>query len=190
MADRLSSLAGLHAPVLDGTAVALTELRAGSILQVSAWPDTSGVVASVVAEFVGTAVPAVGSAAEKDGIAVLAIAPGRLLIRSDSDDQAPRFEAAFFARDGAVVDLSHGRVVLRLEGEGADEVLSACVALDFDPTIFPSGRVAQSMIHHLDVVVHRRAAQSFDLWVLRSFALSLAEWVLDARLEPAITFRR
>ena len=44
------------------------------------------------------------------------------------------------------------------------------------------------MIHHIDVVIHRRAETHFELWVLRSFAEALAEWLLDAGIEDEIGF--
>src|SRR5215210_6478268 len=49
-----------------------------------------------------------------------------------------------------------------------------------DPPVFPPGRVAQTMIHHIDVLLHRQKRSSFDLWVLRSFAAALTEWLIDA----------
>ena len=59
---------------------------------------------------------------------------------------------------------------------------------DLDPAVFPAGRVVQTMIHHIDVVIHRRSEAHFDLWVLRSFAESLAEWLLDQGVELGIGF--
>jgi heterotetrameric sarcosine oxidase gamma subunit len=44
------------------------------------------------------------------------------------------------------------------------------------------------MIHHIDVMLHRRAESCFDLWVFRSFAEALAEWLLDAGAEDEIAF--
>jgi sarcosine oxidase gamma subunit len=41
----------------------------------------------------------------------------------------------------------------------------------------------------MDVLVIRREEQVFDLVVLRGFALSLAEWLLDAGLEYEIGFQ-
>jgi sarcosine oxidase subunit gamma len=75
-------------------------------------------------------------------------------------------------------------VILKLDGEASASVLATSVALDLDLAAFPAGRVAQTMIHHVDVVIHRRSETGFELWVLRSFAESLAEWLLDQG-EPA-----
>ena len=49
-------------------------------------------------------------------------------------------------------------------------MLAKGVAIDLDPGAFPNDRVAQSMIHHIDIVLHRVGPDAFELWVLRSFA--------------------
>ncbi len=190
MAERLSALAHHSATAAGDARVSLSEARPGSILQVEAWPDTLDTVRRVIAEMLGVGAPTVGRAATGSGATVAAIAPGRFLIAAEAGDLLQRFEAALPSGDAAVADLSHGRVILKLEGEAAAAVLSTSVALDLDPSTFPVGRVAQTMIHHVDVVIHRRAETYFELWVLRSFAGALAEWLLDASAESGIAFAR
>jgi len=180
MAEHLSSLAHLSPATGGSGRVRLSEVHQNSILQVQAWPETGETVRRVIGELLGIEAPATGRAATGSGVTVAAIAHGRYLISGDSDDLAQKFEAALPSGDGAVSDLSHGRVILKLEGEAAARVLATSVAFDLDFSVFPSGRVAQTMIHHIDVVIHRRAETHFELWALRSFAESLAEWLLDA----------
>ena len=43
--------------------------------------------------------------------------------------------------------------------------------------------MAQTAIHHIGVLIHRREAEVFDLFVFRGFALSFWEWLTDAALE-------
>lgn len=188
MAERLSSLAHLPGATTANGRVRLSEVRQNSILQVQAWPETGETVRRVIGELLGIEAPAIGRASTGPGITVAAIAHGRYLISGHADDLPQKFEAALPSSEGAVSDVSHGRVILKLEGEAAATVLATSVALDLDLSVFPSGRVAQTMIHHIDVVIHRRAEMHFELWVLRSFAESLAEWLLDAGLEHGIGF--
>lgn len=189
MLRRRSALAHLSAPAPKKAVVRMTEIRPGSILLVGAWPDTLQTVESVIGEFLGVRVPAIGSAAADPNLTVATIAPGRYLISGMAPDLAQRFEAALPSADGAVTNLLHGRVILRLDGE-AVALLSRCAAIDLDPSVFPPGRVAQTMIHHVDVLIHRQKRTMFDLWVLRSFAESLAEWLLDAGLELGVRFEQ
>jgi heterotetrameric sarcosine oxidase gamma subunit len=52
--------------------------------------------------------------------------------------------------------------------------------IDLDQAAFPVGHVAQTAIHHIDVLIHRIEEAAFEVWVLRSFSESLVEWLLDA----------
>jgi methylglutamate dehydrogenase subunit D len=187
MLHRRSALADLSGPAPRNAVVRATEIRPGSILQVGAWPDTLRTVETVIEELLGVQVPPVGSAVADPNLTVAAIAPGRYLISGMAPDLAQRFEAALPSADGAVTNLLHGRVILRLDGEAA-ALLSRCVAIDLDPSVFPAGRVAQTMIHHVDVLIHRQKRTVFDLWMLRSFAESLVDWLLDAGLELGVSF--
>jgi heterotetrameric sarcosine oxidase gamma subunit len=189
MADRRSALAALPPTTAGNARVTLSEVRPGSILQIAAWPETLTTVQGVIAVFLGAQVPKSGRGLAGADAAIATVAPGRYLIAGYASDLVSRFEAALAASDGAVTDLSHGQAILRLEGEAAADVLARCVALDLDPAVFPAGRVARTAIHHIDVLIHRLTETSFDLWVFRSFAESLAEWILDAGLEFPIEFQ-
>ena len=190
MAERRSALAHLTPVIPDEVRVRLSESRPGSLLQVAAWPDTLATVEAVIAELLGLGVPPLGTAVADPNLTIAAIAPGRFLIAGIAPDLAPRLEAALPSEEAAVTDLSHGRAILRLQGSAAAELLARGVALDLHPAAFPPGRVAQTAIHHIDVLLHRRAADSFDLWALRGFAEALAEWLVDAGLEFAIAVER
>jgi sarcosine oxidase subunit gamma len=189
MAERLSALAHFAAPTAPGARATLSEVRPGSIVQVAAWPGTLRQVETVLAEQLRVAIPPTGAAVAADGITLAAVAPGRYLFATETAGAAAQLEAALPSADGAVTDLSHGRVILRLEGEAAADVLARCIALDLDPAAFPPGRAAQTMIHHVDVLVHRITETRFELWMLRSFAESIGEWILDAGLEFEIGFQ-
>lgn len=188
MADRGSALAHLSHPVAANPQVTLSEIRCGSILQVGAWPDTSQIVEAAIADLLGVQIPRLGHAYSDPNATLAAIGPGRFLIAGAAPDLAPRFEAALPSADGSVTDLSHGRAVLRLEGSATAALLAKGVALDLHPSAFPPGRAAQTMIHHIDVLLHRRAEAQFHLWALRGFAEALAEWLLDAGLEFGIAW--
>jgi sarcosine oxidase subunit gamma len=177
MAERVSALAPL--PASRGNFV-LTEARYGAILQVQAWPDTLKTVEAVlISELLDEDTPPVGSALVRSDTVVAAIAPGRFMLAGPAN-LAARLDAALPANDGALTDVSHGRVILRLVGEQARPVLQTCVMIGLDQAAFPVGHVAQTAIHHIDVLIHRIEEAAFEVWVLRSFSESLVEWLLDA----------
>ena len=179
MAERCSALAQLQHPSGEHADVRLTEVRPSSIVQLQAWPDTLKRVRRAIAELVGLEAPAVGRAAVASDVTVAAVAPGRYLIAGQAGDLLERIEAALPSSDAAVTDLSHGRAILKLEGEAAAAMLQTSVLLDLARGAFPPGRVAETPIHHVNVVIHRRSNTAFELWAPRSFSLSLAKWLLD-----------
>jgi sarcosine oxidase subunit gamma len=185
---RLSALSRLPGSASASGSVFLTELRPGSILQVSAWPETLATVERAISELLGVHVPATGTAVADPDLTIAAVSRGRFVIWGAAPELAARFEAALPSSDGAVTNLSHGRSLLRLEGDSA-ELLARCLAIDLDPETFPPGRVAQTMIHHVDVLVHRHSRTVFVLCMPRSFAESLTHWLLDAGLELGTAVR-
>jgi sarcosine oxidase subunit gamma len=191
MAERVSALSHLTGggpSAQAGARATLSERRPGSILQVAAWPDTTETVRAAITDLLGIQVPAVGFAYADANVTVAAIAPGRFMIAGSAADLPHRFEAALQSDQAAVTDLSHGRTILRLDGDAATTVLASCIALDLHPTAFPRGRVAQTSVHHIDVLLHRLSDTTYELWALRSFAEALAEWILDAGVEHGIVF--
>ncbi len=187
MAEALTALA--HMPATTGSGrVTLREVPAGTILRLQAWPYTVGALQRVATELLGVEAPPLGHAATNFETSLIAAAPGCFYVTGLAADIAWLVREAVPPADAAITDLSHGRALLALEGEAAAEVLQKCVAIDL--SAFPPGRAAQTMIHHIDVLIERRAEGEFRLMVLRSFAEALAEWLLDAGLEEGIGFAR
>ena len=190
MADRVSALASLAAsPATEGGGARLAELRPSVIAQVTAWPDTDKSTAEAIGELVGKAPGPVGFVVENGPVTVMTLAPGRYVLVSESDDPGSGLNAALSDSDAAITDLSHARTVLRLTGAAAADILGKGLAIDLHASVFAPGRAAQSVIHHMDVLVIRREEAVFDLMVFRGFGLSLAEWLLDAGLEYNIGFQ-
>ena len=186
MAERQSPLAGLRHGAPEGALLTVSRHLPGAILQITMWPRSRRSVESVIGGVVGVRVPPVGRAATGGDVAVIAASPGRLLVLCDSAPTAAKLHRAIPPGEAALTDLSHGRTILRLAGFGSPEVLAKGAAIDFDLNAFPAGRVAATAIHHMDVLVHRREADVFDVWVLRGFAEALTEWLLDAGLDFGI----
>lgn len=172
----------------DQPPVVLTERRLVSLAQVAAWPETVEAVTDTVASLLRCAPPqgAAGSSGDAEG-AILAIAPGRLLVESRDPRLAERLAEQIGPESGnalgAVTDLSHARIAIRISGPKAAWVLAKGLTLDLDPAAFPPMKVAQAAIHEVGVIVRRLSAESFDLYVYRGFALSFWEWLTEAAAE-------
>jgi methylglutamate dehydrogenase subunit D len=79
--------------------------------------------------------------------------------------------------------LSSSRTLIAIEGDPARDLLAKCAALDFHPCSFKPGHFAMTGIHHTPVLIHCVAENRFELYVLRTFALDIWEWLSDAALE-------
>ena len=85
----------------------------------------------------------------------------------------------------AVTPLSHGRTRIAIAGTPARAVLSTGIALDFHPSAFTPGMFAMTGVHHMPVLVHCTGDDAFDIYALRTFALTVWEWLTDAGLQFA-----
>lgn len=101
-----------------------------------------------------------------------------------SDRRLPGHEQALrrclAGPSGAVVDLSHARIVLRIAGEHSRDLLARGCSLDLHPRKFAAGECAQSLLGQVSVLLHRREAETFDLFVARSYAVSVWDWLTGA----------
>ena len=168
----------------------LGDVRPAAILQLQAWPDTLSTLEAVVTQMPGGGgLPTTGHATAFGGGMIMALGAGRYVIALYDAEIVASWRTAFSTQDAAIVDLSHGRTILSLEGEAAAELLSRCAPIDLRANAFPPGRIAQTAIHHVDVLIHRRNEAHFDIWALRSFAESLVEWLIDAGAELGIERR-
>lgn len=171
-----------------GGALLLQELLYGSIVQIAAWPDTLPRVTTVLRETLEFDPAPLGRFVEGGNACGATLFPGRILVLAKEPALGARLEAALPSAEAAVTDLTHGRVALCLAGENGADVLAKGCAIDFDPAAFPAGRAAQTLLGHVDALILRREAASFEIVVLRGFAEALAEWLVDAGLEFGIAF--
>lgn len=72
-----------------------------------------------------------------------------------------------------VVDQTHGRVRIRLQGSAARCVLAKGTGVDLHPDVFAIGSSAMTLIGHIGVNLARIDTDAFELLVLRNFAESL-----------------
>jgi sarcosine oxidase subunit gamma len=88
----------------------------------------------------------------------------------------------FTPHEAVVTDLGHSRTVIRITGTSATALLARGIAIDLDDGAFPVDRFAQTAIREVGVLLHRAAGESFDLYVPRSFAAWLWDWLTEAAL--------
>jgi sarcosine oxidase subunit gamma len=153
-----------------------------AVLRLKSWRPFRG--GSAPLKLAGIALPAsVGAVAE--GLPrVLCTGPGEwLLVYAPSEGArlrnilAPELTSQGFA----LVDLTDGLAVFEVSGSHVREVLAKSCGLDFDSRYFGAGHCARTRFAQISVVID--CAESlgvFQLYVPRSYAPYLKNWLLDA----------
>ena len=83
---------------------------------------------------------------------------------------------------GAVTNVTDHFTVFSLSGSNVFEVLSKACPFDFDSKDFGDNKVVQTLLNHIDVTILRKNENSVDLYVRRSFANHLFNWIKDSAI--------
>jgi sarcosine oxidase, subunit gamma len=99
-------------------------------------------------------------------------------------DLMGRLTRALADRHASVIDLSASRAIIEVSGPRARDLLAKGTGLDLHPRAFGPGRCAQTLFARLLVIIDQTAAAPwYRLFVQRSAAGWLAEWLIDAAAE-------
>lgn len=100
--------------------------------------------------------------------------------RPDDFDLLAALEQDFVGRHVAVVDVSGNRVRLSVAGPDARALMSRACALDLDAPHFATGHCAGTLVARAQAFVLQTQAERYELFVRRSFATYLADWLATA----------
>ena len=176
MLERVSALA--TARPYKSSILTIAENRSFVLTQAAGvTPDFEGRFAKLA----GALPPGVGQAVERDGRTLMRVGPRQFwLIGGEHDDLTPKL-----AKFCAATPLSHSRTRILLDGDPARAVLAKGIPLDWHESVFTPGTFALTGLHHMPLLVHCTAPQRFHLYAMRTFALCVYEWLIDAALEFA-----
>lgn len=79
----------------------------------------------------------------------------------------------------SVSDQSHGRVILRISGPKARNVLAKGTPVDLHGQEFPVGKSALTQMAHVGAHLTRTGEDAFELSVFRGFAENFWEWLTE-----------
>jgi sarcosine oxidase subunit gamma len=186
MADgRRSPLEGILPWSLEATdnnpSVALSELRFVEQIGVRVRAPVPAYVAGVPLPLQPNRV------ASMRAVRTLWLGPDEWLVTAPENgtpDLLGRVSRALFAQSTMVTDLSASRAIIEITGGHARRLLEKGCGLDLHPRSFGPGHCAQTLFAHLPVILDQRsAAPAYRLFVRRSAARWLAEWLIDAAQE-------
>jgi methylglutamate dehydrogenase subunit D len=165
----------------------LGELRGYVLLQVAGFPEMMPEVERALPAAVGAPLPKTLSETVAAGAGrVFRTGPEQFWIvgpANDGDGAEAHLRRAIPPAVGAVTPLSHSRTRIVIEGACARDVLRKGIPLDFDQDVFRVDQAALTGIHHTPVLIHRAGPDRYEIYAMRSFALSVWEWLTDAALE-------
>lgn len=171
--------------------VTLAEVRGRQLVQASAWPDTFAALSDLLRDCIGCSLPEKpGTSTSGGGVEALWTQPGTALLVSDQVPLLERLEGRIPAELGSITELTAARTIINLSGPAAAWTLAKFVGVDLDPETTLSGSCFNAGSHDLALFVHVRETpgragdgRSFDIYVLRGFALSFWEGLREAALE-------
>lgn len=146
--------------------VSVSEIDAGAIHSLSPFRGQSKLLSDAMKTAHGMALPAPNRASGKEGARAIWFGHGQVMLMGSLPDQALFSHAA-------VVDQSDAWAVVRLEGNGVEDVLARLVPVDLRPQNFKRGHTARTLLFHMAASVTRVGEKSFLIMVFRSMAGSL-----------------
>lgn len=164
----------------DGT-VALSELRFAEQIGVRVRPPVAAYLAGVPLPLEPNRVASMRT------LRTLWLGPDEWLVTSPegmAPDLVGRVTRALAGRPAMVTDLSSSRAIIEIAGPRARTLLEKGCGLDLHPRAFGPGCCAQTLFARLPLILDQlSAAPSYRLFVRRSAARWLADWLIDAAEE-------
>ena len=160
------------------------ETRGWALVQAAAFVSTSAAFGDAMRSTLKVELPTrIGDVVHVDGRRLLKTGAAQYwIITRHDDDILPSVQRAVPAHSGAITPLTHSRTCIFIEGAAARELLAKGVPLDFHPDVFRIDQFALTGLHHTPVLIHRRGEDLYELYALRTFGLSVWEWLTDAAL--------
>lgn len=119
------------------------------------------------------------------GVEVMSAGPDQYYVKSENPRDgalAADLKKKLFGV-ASVIDQSHGRVTIRVEGPAARKVLAKGTPVDLHPNHFAAGQSANTQMAHVGVHLTCVDTNTFELSVFRGFSESFWEWLCEMSLE-------
>ena len=81
---------------------------------------------------------------------------------------------------GAVTNVTDHFTIFSLSGTNIFKILCKGCPYDFESKNFSDNKAVRTIINHIDVTIHRKNKNNIDLYVRRSFANYLWNWLKDS----------
>jgi sarcosine oxidase subunit gamma len=174
------------ADVLERLSVVGPETRPMAVLRLR---ELDAAVAAALGEAFALAWPTQPNTTSQAAHTVLWLSAGEWAILDMAPAEAARRAAqALGERLHHLSDVTDGRSLFRIEGEGARQLIAQACSLDLHPRAFAPDACAQTLFAQVPVLLHRLGAgDRFDIVVDASLAGHLSAWfaAVGAAAKPA-----
>jgi len=164
-----------------GPRIVLTELSFARQIALRWRPPASAYLAGLPLPLEPNRVASMGP------VRTLWLGPDEWLVTAP-DGTAPelltRLARAIAGQPAAIIDLSSSRAVVEIAGRMARTLLEKGCGLDLHPRAFAPGHCAQTLVARVPIILDQlSAAPAYRLFVRRSAARWLCDWLIDAAEE-------
>jgi heterotetrameric sarcosine oxidase gamma subunit len=121
-----------------------------------------------------------------DGDLAFQHAANRVFVVARDTDLIPALKAAVPIDKAAIIDQSHGRVCLAIEGPMVESVLSKLFAVDFDASAFKTSTGTATAHHVIFALIYRETETRFFLFPHRSFSRDFLKALIKAGTEYGV----
>lgn len=146
--------------------VTLSEEDAGAIHSISPFKDQQKAVSDAMKAAHEMTYPAANRMTGKAGARAIWFGYSQAMLMGVEPD-------ASLSKHAAIVDQSDAWTVVRLQGDGAEDVLARLVPVDMRSTHFKRGHTARTLLFHMTASISRVGDNAFLIMVFRSMAETL-----------------
>jgi sarcosine oxidase subunit gamma len=189
MLERRSALAGYHGaaeqPGVDGIIdLVLGEVGGWSLVEIGVYPSQTVAADQALTNWIGVVPVRVATPIETHRGLLIRTGPlSYWLVGPGGREAARAARMALPETATSVIDLSSSRTRLAIAGPRAADVLLKGIPIDLASDAFAIGHVALTGVHHTPILLHRPTGDRFEVYAMRTFALTVFEWLTDAALE-------
>jgi methylglutamate dehydrogenase subunit D len=180
------SSAFMHWKTVAQNTLAVSTLENVTMASIAVSKGRSADLQSEIEKNYGVALPERPARVQGRGIAFVWAGPGQWLAVADRQQGRDLETELKPLLNGlaSVVDQSDGRVIVRMSGKLARDVLAKGVPIDLDPRAFKPGDAAITHASHIGIMIWQIDERpAYELAMFRSYADSFAHWLAESAAE-------
>ena len=164
--------------------ILISEPHFNSMVLIKSWPDSSEIMNKILEEYLSLSqLPKVGEFIFQDNIYCAMLSPGHIMLFSFRENLCPEITKIILPEIAAIIDVSHSRRGLRIQGKSSTNLLNKGIAINLSEDNFPELGVLQSSIHSIGIILLKLEPNNYLIFSYRSFFDSFYAWVIDSAKE-------